>query len=166
MKRSACVWVMVLLLQPSFSLASDFLLTMNSYGPVKIGMEASDAYTRLRALMPVNEPQAASGCTYYYASDGLSFMLDDDRVVRIETSLNQVITPSGVRVGDSLSKLKNTFGDRLDGQPNHYQGPESRTIKLFSKDRSLAMRFEVVKNRIVEIYSGYEHAIHYVEGCA
>lgn len=43
MKRSACVWVMVLLLQPGFSLASDFLLTMNSYGPVKIGMEASDA---------------------------------------------------------------------------------------------------------------------------
>ncbi len=166
MKHSGRLLAMVMLLAPGFVLASDVWLTMNSYGPVKIGMTVDEAYTSLRSLGQVQEPDVSEGCDYYYPMAGLSFMLDNNRIVRIETSSNEAVTPSGIRVGDSLSKLNKTFGNRLDDQPHHYEGPEARTIKLFSKDRSIAMRFEVFKGHIVEIYSGYEHSIHYVEGCA
>jgi len=50
MKHSGHLLAMALVLAPGFALASDFQLTMNSYGPVKIGMTADEAYTNLRSL--------------------------------------------------------------------------------------------------------------------
>jgi len=147
-------------------MSADVSLTMNSYGPVRIGMTAQDAYEHLRSLGQPQEPNVARGCDYYYPMPGVSFMLDDEKIVRIEIQSEEAVTPSGIRVGDSISKLKATFGDRLDDWPHHYDGPEARSIKLFSQDGTIAMRFEVYSDRIREIYSGYEHSIHYVEGCS
>lgn len=166
MKHLPRLLLLALILAPGFVLASDIWLTMNRYGPVKIGMSADEAYAHLRSLAQVEKPSVNEGCDYYSPMAGLSFMLDNQKIVRIETSSSKAVTPSGIRVGDRLAKLKATFGHRLDDQPHHYEGPQSRSIKLFSKDRSIAMRFEVREGRIVEIYAGYEHAIHFVEGCA
>ena len=88
MKHSGHLLAMALVLAPGFALASDFQLTMNNYGPVKIGMTADEAYTNLRSLAQVKEPNVSAGCDYYYPMAGLSFMLDNKRIVRIETSSN------------------------------------------------------------------------------
>lgn len=150
----------------NYSFASDTLLTMNSYGPVKIGMTSNQAYTSLSSLGQVNKAKLSSGCSYYNASEGVSFMLDNNKIVRIEISIKEALTPSGIRVGDSLEKLKKTFLNGLLDEPHHYLGAKARTVKLFSKNGKIAMRFEVYDNHIAEIYSGYEHSIHFVEGCS
>jgi len=57
--------------------------------------------------------EVVASCDYYYPMAGVSFMLDYKRIVRIETSSNEAITPSDIRVGDSISKQEKTFGNRL-----------------------------------------------------
>ena len=166
MKYLCQLLTIVLALVSNLAIASDIKLTMNSYGPVKIGMTADEAFKKLLSSGQAKKPNVGAYCDYYHATPGVSFMLNNKKIVRIEISSKEAVTPSGIRVGDSISKLKKTFGSRLDDQPHHYDGPEARTIKLFSKDRKIAMRFEVYENKILEIYSGYEHSIHYVEGCS
>lgn len=166
MKYRCLLLTFVLALLSRMAIASDVMLTMNSYGPVKIGMTADEAFTHLRSIGQANKPNVGEDCDYYDATPGVSFMLNHKSIVRIEVSSEEVVTPSGIRVGDSISELKKVFGSRLDDQPNHYDIPAARTIKLFSNDKKIAMRFEVYENKIQEIYSGYEHSIHYVEGCS
>ncbi|EDY85777.1 hypothetical protein GP5015_251 [gamma proteobacterium HTCC5015] len=55
MKHLAQLLLMALILAPVFALSSDVWLTMNSYGPVKIGMSADEAYAHLRTLAQVEK---------------------------------------------------------------------------------------------------------------
>jgi len=143
---------------------------MNSYGPVRIGMPVTAVHAELKALGRKNLPSPANvaktGCDYYAASESLQFMIQDGRVVRIETSEKNVVTPSGIRIGDPIAKVRKVFRDRLSDTQQHYSDDAlDRTLIVFSSDRKLAMRFEA-SAAVTEIYAGNEDSIHYVEGCS
>lgn len=153
---------------PSAS-AADVVVTMNSYGPIHVGMTVAEAHEQLRKLGRKNLPSPRSvpqtGCAYYRASDDLKFMTEDRRIVRIETREASVVTPSGLRVGSSLDKVRRTLGSRIvESQQKYATDPAERSIVLVSGDRKFAIRVEG-KDAVGEIFVGSEPAIWLVEGC-
>lgn len=150
--------------------AADVVLTMESYGPVRVGMTVAEVHEQLLKLgrkhLPNPRKTAKKGCDHYQASERLSFMTEDGRVVRIETSEPEAVTPSGIRVGSSIEKVRRAFGSRIEDMQQKYSENEAeRTIVLVSGDKRFAIRVEAGAT-VTEIYAGAEHAIRYVEGCA
>jgi len=150
--------------------AADVVLTMNSYGPIRVGMPVAEVHQQLlklgRKQLPKPGKTSKTGCDYYQASEQLRFMTEDGKVVRIETREPNVVTPSGIKVGSSLDRVRKAFGSRIEDEQQKYSDdPKDRTIVLVAGDRQSAIRVE--GNQVVsEIYVGAEHAIRYVEGCS
>ena len=149
---------------------ADIVLTMNSYGPIQVGMRVADVRRLLLNLghkhLPKARKAAKAGCDYYRASDHLRFMLENGKVVRIETSERNVVTPSGIRIGTTLERVRTAFGSRIeDMQQKYSENAGDRTIVLVSGDHKFAIRVE--GNRTVsELFAGAEGYIRYAEGCA
>lgn len=169
MNKSGHLWGIAFALIALRSNAADVLLTMDAYGPVRIGMDVREVRDKLKIMGRKNLPDpsrvARSGCDYYSPSRELSFMTSDRRIVRIETSEPNVVTPSGIRVGALASKARALFGSRLEDERQHYGHDKDRTLILVSGNGRFAMRFEA-DDRIGQIYAGFEHAIRFVEGCS
>jgi len=154
-------------LWPKFAPAEERVaLTMERYGDIRVGMSVDDAYKALLKTGPAEKPASTmDDCDYYQPRPGLAFMTDRRAIVRIEVSEDIAVTPSGIRIGDPLSKVKAIFGNTVTDEPQFYDGPEARTLTALSSDRKTAMRFEIYDDRVREIYAGYEADIHFVEGC-
>lgn len=148
----------------------DVVLTMNSYGPIHIGMQVAEARRLLvklgRKNLPGTSKVAKEECDHYQASNDLSFMVEHGRIVRIETREQNVVTPSGIRVGTSLERVRKVFGSRAEDFRQHYSDDENdHTIVLVSGDKRFAIRVEG-NQTVSEMYVGDEGYIRYAEGCA
>jgi hypothetical protein len=159
-----------LLMASSGAFAADVVLTMNSYGPVQIGMPVAQAHQLLAKLGRKNLPSprsvAKTGCDYYQASPELKFMTEDRKIVRIETHEANVVTPSGLRVGSSLDRVRRSLGSRIEDVQQHYSDDAAdRSIVLVSGDKQFAIRVDGNQS-VTEMYAGAEHAIRFVEGCS
>lgn len=158
------------LLVASSAFAADLVLTMNSYGPVQIGMPIAQAHQLLTKLGRKNLPNpkgvAKVGCSYYSASEELRFMTEDQKIVRIETRESNVVTPSGIRVGSSLDKVRRSLGSRIEeGQQHASNDPNNRSIVLVSGDKQFAIRVDG-NQAVAEIFAGAEHAIRAAPACS
>jgi hypothetical protein len=150
--------------------AADLVLTMNSYGPVQIGMPIAQAHKLLTQLGRKNLPSprgvAKVGCGGYEVSPELHFLTEDQKIVRIDTREADVVTPSGIRVGTSLERVRRTLGSRIEETQQHYSDDANdRTIVLVSGDKQYG--FRVDGNRVVvQMYAGAEYAVRLEEGCS
>ena len=154
----------------SSAFAADLVLTMNSYGPVQIGMPIAQAHQLLTKLGRKNLPNpkgvAKVGCSYYSVSEELRFMTEDQKIVRIETRESNVVTPSGIRVGSSLDKVRRSLGSRIEEAQQHASSdPSNRTIVLVSGDRQFAIRVDG-NQAVAEIFAGAERAIRSGPACS
>ncbi|WP_457332297.1 hypothetical protein [Rhizobacter sp. P5_C2] len=150
--------------------AADTVLTMNSYGPVQVGMPISQAHQLLTKLGRKNLPSprgvAKVGCDFYQASADLQFMTEDQKIVRIETREPDVVTPSGIRVGSSLDRVRRSFGSRIEEVQQHRSADAGdRSIVLVSGDKQFAIRVDG-KQAVDELFVGAEPAIRRAEGCS
>lgn len=149
--------------------AADVVLTMNSYGPIRVGMPVAEVHRQLlklgRKQLPKPGKTSKTGCDSYQASPQLRFMTEDGKVVRIETREPDVVTPSGIRIGSSLDRVRKAFGSRIEDEPQKHSGdPKDRSIVLVAGDRQSAIRVDG-NQAVSAIYVGAEHAIRDVEGC-
>ena len=170
MRRFAALALFVLLCTAVRAQESDVILTMNSYGPIQIGMQVAEARRLLLKLgrkdLPGTGKVAKTGCDHYEVSNELRFMVEGGKIVRIETRERNVVTPSGIRIGTTLERVRRAFGSRAEDMQQHYSDNASdRTIVLVSGDKRFAIRVEG-NQTVSEIYAGDEGYIRYVEGCA
>jgi hypothetical protein len=158
------------LIVSSDAVAADLVLTMNSYGPVQIGMPIAQAHQLLTKLGRKNLPNpkgvAKVGCSHYSVSEELRFMTEDQKIVRIETRESNVVTPSGIRVGASLDKVRRSLGSRIEEAQQHASNdPNNRSIVLVSGDKQFAIRVDGNQS-VAEIFAGAEHAIRSGPACS
>ena len=152
--------------------AEDIPISMKKFGLVSVGMKVENAYRKLGLPFPAGYTESDPGateCNYYHPTNELSFKVKGavPQIMRIETSDKRAVTPSGIRVGDPISKVKKLLQSKLSDSMQHYSDdPNDRTLVLVSNDGKFAMRFEVTAGVVTEIYLGYESHIHYVEGCS
>jgi hypothetical protein len=159
-------WIMAMGTWPDIAKAQERVaLTMERLGDIRVGMNVDEAYRSLLRTGPAKKPASSmDDCDYYVPRHGLAFMVDKRVIVRIEVSEDMAVTSSGIRISDSIARVKAVLGNKVVDEPQFYDGPEARTLTVLSKDRKTAMRFEIYDNRVREIYAGYEASIHFVEG--
>ena len=151
------------------AIAQEPRITFNGYGPVRIGMSAQALETALGVKLERGAPDGDSeACEYVAASrgyEGVSFMLLNQRLARIDVSSPKVRTRSGARIGLSQEAVLALYPGRIKISPHEYTAPDGSYLTMFSPDKRHGMRFETDHGKVTVYYAGTAEAVQYIEGC-
>jgi hypothetical protein len=147
--------------------AQVWVVRFDGTGPVKIGMSLSELNAALheKFLMPQDEDQRACFYVNHAKHPGVAFMIQEGHVTRVDVDGPGVSTAEGIKIGDSESRAKQVYGNKLKVEPHHYTAPEGHYLTLLSGNERYGIRFETDEGKIVRFYAGQRQAITYVEGC-
>jgi hypothetical protein len=161
------VYIVAALL-PGLSLAAEpWTLSTQGYGPIRHGMTRADAERLMDTPLRTqdNSPLDA-GCDYLYpvkGHKGISFMVLNGRITRVNVTTKDVATRTGARVGDSVAKLHSLFGSSLEIETHKYDA-SGKYFYIWESSRKRGEKFEVIGGRVKSIYAG-DDSIDLVEGC-
>src|ERR1043165_7181661 len=103
---------------------------IDGIGPIEIGMTRAEADHA--ADIHIVVPDDTEGCRYgspQAGPAGLSFMLTDDIVVRIDISDNvRITTAAGAHIGSSEADIERLYAPRLTVTPHKYQDGHFLTV--------------------------------------
>lgn len=121
----------------------------------------------LSGSFSVPEEEEEKDCFYAVPSQhpGIAFMVQNGRVTRADVTKRDIPTASGIRVGDSETRVKKVYGARVKVEPHAYTGPEGHYLTAYSPDGRYGLRFETDGQKVTGFYAGEPHAIAYIEGC-
>lgn len=161
--------LLALLLCPAMSVADDTSrITTRGYGPIRAGMTPSEAARLMGTRLKTFEGRPLDvSCDHLYPErgfQGVSLMVQHGRITRVVVSNARVQTLSGIRVGDSTTRLKQVFGHRLEIERHKYDEGGFYYF-VWEQDKRHGVKFEVAGDTVTEIYAG-DASILYVEGCA
>ncbi len=141
-------------------------VTFTGVGPVRLGMSIAKLQAATGVAVTIDEP-AENGCTFAYTTDPsrrIAFMLSDGVVSRIDVEAPGFRTASGVRVGDSESRLRSLYAGRFRVTPHAYV--EGHYITIRSRDRRFALVFETDGRVVTSFRVGRLPEVLWVEGCS
>ena len=144
-------------------------VSFTSYGAARIGMTRHALEEALGEKLKSENPDADSeSCEYVAPSggyEGLSFMLINQRLARIDVTSPRVMTLAGARVGASQRAVMALYPGRVEVSPHAYTAPDGSYLTVYSSDRRHGIRFETDHGKITVFYAGTAEAIQYIEGC-
>ena len=85
------------------------------------------ALEEVRSLVgPIEDDNTGDTSCYFVAPlngpDGVSFMIIDNRVARIDIDNPAISTDRGVRIGASEEDIKRVYGENVEVGPHFYTG--------------------------------------------
>ncbi|MBN8481365.1 MAG: hypothetical protein J0L88_07240 [Xanthomonadales bacterium] len=144
-------------------------LGFTSYGSAHIGMSRAALETAVGSKLRNEYPDSdTEGCEYVVPQKGykgVSFMLIDQRVARIDISDPKIKTLSGAHIGASEISVKALYRGRIQITPHAYSSPDGSYLTLLSQDGRYGLRFETLEGKIIGFYAGTVEAIQFIEGC-
>jgi hypothetical protein len=154
----------------------NLILTPDGLGPMQIGMTAKELQAVLRQKLEFDvAPTDASACgtvsTNRSQALGVSFTLDDRRVIRISVdfigkgSPSPVRTEAGIGLNSTEDEVKQAYGDRLVVKPHPYD-PSWHYFVVDSPDHSRAIVFETNGTKVIHIRAGDYPSIIQPDGCS
>lgn len=144
-------------------------LTMDSFGPVKIGMtpaEASSALGWQLLFAPVGDTEPDPECDYVYPKGkyfGLGFMVENGHITRIDVQKDDFKTFNGISIGDSEKKVLNAFKN-VKEEIHPYIGKDGKYLVIENK-KGFGYVFETDNGIITQFRAGEIKSIKYIEGC-
>ena len=146
-----------------------YTLDFDRYGPVKIGMHEKEAIKIFKGNLstPLIPGQKPEPCHYLYPNGknfNLGFMVEDGLVTRIDIYDKNISTTKGIKIGDSVEKVKNLYGRNLEIKPHFYIGKSGNYLKI-KLGNGLGYVFETDAGKVTTFRSGKFSSISYVEGC-
>ena len=167
MFRSAVALVIVVLAAATASAQFGMArLTLDGFGPVRIGMTEAEAREAVSDLAIGTDREVDPGC-YFLSSPGdrsVSFMIERGKVVRIDIDDPHHWTLSGVHIGTTEADAQAVYRGRLRVQPHKYDQTGHYLI-LKSSDGTSALVLETDGKRVTSMRAGAEPAVEYVERC-
>lgn len=155
----------------SASLGSVSRWTVDDHGigPVRAGMTLAQlsaaAGETLRPEYEIND-----SCDYVtpkFLPQGVSVLIVDDSVGRVDVTEKGVLTKEGVGVGDLESRVLSLYGARAHVEPHKYTGPTGHYVIVEQPGDTLHRIVFETDGRVVEMYrAGRRPAVDYIEGCA
>ncbi|MCP6762663.1 MAG: hypothetical protein NHB32_28785 [Fischerella sp. CENA71] len=148
-------------------------VVINGIGDVRVGMtvkQASQAAnTRITSLngSTINN----KGCFYVKPEGepkGVTFMLTDGRIARVDVSKNSNITTNtGAKIGDSESRIKSLYPGQIKVEAHKYisGGHYLIFVPKNKADSNYRLIFETDGKKVTEIRSGKLPEVEYVERC-
>lgn len=167
--RSALSLAIAALLSAHAVADSSATVRYDGFGPVKVGMSKAAAAAALGVDLERTNVAGDSECEYLHAKgdwDGIEFMFSQGIVVRIDVMKGHTATANGIRIGDSIAKIRKAYPKRVEVEPHQYIPlPDGKYITVKSPDGKTAIRFETDKGRVITYYAGRFPEVEYVEHC-
>lgn len=142
-------------------------VTPRGIGPVIAGMTLADVASST-GTMPDIAP-ADRACSMVRASGappGVTFMVVEGRIVRIDVDSGDVTTAVGARVGDLESRVMELYGARVTAGPHKYTGGKYLTVVPEGADSSeFRLIFETDGQRVLRFRAGRLPEVAQVERC-
>lgn len=144
-----------------------WVLSTQGYGPIRPGMTQAEAERLMEAPLHTQDNRPLDvECDYLYPVNGhkgISFMVVNGRISRVNVTTKDVATRSGARVGDPAAKLQSLFGASLEIEPHKYDNT-GKYFYIWETGKKRGVKFEVIGGRVKSIYAG-DDSIDLVEGC-
>mgnify|MGYP001302918628 CR=1 FL=1 len=127
----------------------------NGYGPVKIGMTPQQASELLGVpLLRYNDVEH-EGCYYLYPNgdfDSTGYMVQDEKIVRIDVDDKTIKTLSGLSVGSKEEEIQTKFKSKVRIRENPYgRGSHYVYVNVYGDNLLL---FETRAQKITETADG------------
>jgi len=138
------------------------------FGPIVVGMTPVKAKAASGGRLQLPEQSDAAGCAY--ASDpgleGLTFMIENGRVVRVDVRAGGIRTPEGAAVGDTEARIEELYAGRVTVSPHKYT--DGHYLTVTARDAapgSVQLIFETDGQVVTRFRGGLLPQVAYVEGC-
>ncbi|WP_206817885.1 hypothetical protein [Chroococcus sp. FPU101] len=146
-------------------------VSVNSIGPVKVGMTIEEASRAAGVKLIQRSSGGEPSCLYYKPQTGLSgvdFMVTDGRISRIDIANPKVTTLSGAKVGDSENQIKSLYAGQIQVEPHEYEplGHYLIFVPQDLQDQSYRVLFETDGKKVTRWRVGKLPEVGWVEGCA
>ncbi len=158
--------------EPPPALTEEAHVTLRSLGPVVLGMTVDEAATASGLTMTgALNPEISDNCYYVTAGPtmkGVSFMVFDDLIVRIEIDEPSVVTTrSGAGIGSTKDELLSFYPDNIE-ETNEavIEGEAMGFVPNDESDATYRIFFELDDDGVVVRYRvGIKPAVDFIEGC-
>jgi hypothetical protein len=142
----------------------------NGVGGVLVGMTLDQAEHAAR--MPITYERGYAGsaqCAYAEpvgGPTGLTFMLQQGRIVRYDVGSGSILTFSGVGIGSTESAVLAAYGSQITVEPDPTSGGHllEYTPKS-SANSAYRMTFQTDGSQVISFRGGYATLVGYAEGC-
>ncbi len=149
-----------------------YVLQVDRYGPVVIGMTPDEASVKLKLpLIPEHQldrdDKESEACHYEYPSgdyQDIGFMVENGHITRIDVHSKKISTISKIHIGDSEESVKKAFPGKVTEEIHPYIGREGKYLIVETKP-GYAFIFETDRGKITTFRSGRLSSVRYIEGC-
>jgi len=154
--------------------ASEIFVTTGGMGPIRIGMTVEQAAKAAGfELTGELEPDISESCYHVLPPEdqagflGVGFMVENDKIVRVEVGRSAVTTRSGARVGMTETELRAMFPGQIENAPDAVV--DGRALQFVPTDEADA-NYRVIfvldqQETITQLRAGVLPAVGYGEGC-
>jgi hypothetical protein len=152
--------------------ATQLLVTLYGIGPVRAGMSVAEASSALGVMLGFPKGVATASCTYLSwpgGPDGVSLMVEDFRIARVDVRSGATTTVEAARIGDSADRIRQLYMGRVTSSPHKYTEGQYLTVAPPAgapSDTDFRLIFEIEDGRVTRYRSGKVPQVGYVEGCS
>lgn len=173
--RIPVVVITSLLLAASLAFAADLKklekqqLQIDRLGPITVGMTVKEASEKSGVKLKETEPSdSGNEACYYVYPDGkygdIGFMIEEERITRIDITSRKFASIRGVRVGDTEAAVKKAFPGKVKEQAHPYLEGDGKYLIVKLKP-GYGFIFETEKGKVTSFRSGKFESVQYIEGC-
>lgn len=145
---------------------------INGIGPIKVGMTVNQASQAAGTkLVQIQSGGEEGGCLYFKPQSepkGVSFMVTDNKIARVDIQENQRITTGkGAKIGDTETRIKSLYPGQIQVTPHEYvqKGHYLTFVPKDNVDKNYRLLFETDGTRVTRYRSGKLPEVEFVEGC-
>ena len=139
-------------------------VTAHGAGAIRVGMTLAEAAAASPAQLAAKRDW--SECTYLKPApgpDGLTLMVLDGRIARVDVTAPEIPTAEGIRVGDTEARVRDVYGPaNVSISPHKYTSGRYLTI---APDQDSRLVFETDGVRVTRYRGGRLPEVEWVEGC-
>ena len=145
----------------------DTPVTLQGIGPLRVGLGLAELRRRFGATSE-NGPHPDGNCEHFAspAFPGVSMMVVDGRVVRIDIDDRRYRTRSGARIGMTERQIRAIYGRQMQVEPHPYGDADDHYLVYDARDEPLGMIFETNDRRATSFRVGYRDYVSLIEGCS
>jgi hypothetical protein len=145
-------------------------VVMSGIGAIKVGMTVDEA-SRVANTQIVTDSGGTQGSSYGRFKSGklkgLSFIVSNGNITRVDVNSRGISTIKGAKVGDSEDKVKSLYTGQITVDKLQYlQYGHTLTVTPKNKaDQKYLLIFETDGKRITKFRSGFKSDVEATEGC-
>jgi hypothetical protein len=132
-------------------------------------MTRAEAEAALGASLAIQNDSGWKDCAYIpddRLPHGVSVMVENGMVARVEIDSGAIATAEGARIGDTEDAIRQLYRGHVVVTPHKYTDGHYFTVKPSAAvDSAYRIVFETDGRRVMQYLAGRVPAVDYVEGC-